>query len=339
MIKNHRLQIKRPGEFSSIVDLRTSLEVDSSRAWLSIRSLLKATNGTSLHARFLSLTDAGDYIVGLGAFGLGAFPSTSALAKITATGTAAWSVSTSLDIVAVGENNLYTLVCVGNPHGNYSLTVRRLEDGAMISESATHHLPLGRFTLNGLDAMLTGNEEILIIKDHTEIGFLVETSTGRKVNLRAPWSTGVVLTTTVVTQSGSSDFTVGSLEQRETKRFYEIYSFTLDKANTPIHYSEARIQIVELDGMWIPCGIDLVNDLIFVQRQSSNGESTEFGVAGFEPKTRESEFQTETTVIPTEEVRRVNLVIPHEDEPEITRRLRLGKGREGLASDSSGLGL
>lgn len=310
MIQNRRLKLKRPDKPFSIIDLRSGSEVDTNSIWVSLRPLWKSSNATPLRARLLYLTDAGDYIVGLGAF-----PELSSLAKITATGTVAWSVSTCWDIYAFGQNNLYTVIVHDKLHQKYHLTVRRLEDGAMISASATHHLPSRCTSLDSLESTLTSNEQILVIKDHTGLYYTAEISTSRMVDIDVAWSYTHPLTTTVVTQPYSSDLIWAFLEQRETKR-YEIYSCTLNLANTPTHYSMALTQIVEVGGLWNPCGIDLVNGLIFVQRQSSSGESMEFGVAEFVPKTRESDEKTEKTVIPTEEVRRVGLVIPHENKPE-----------------------
>lgn len=112
------------------------------------------------------------------------------------------------------------------------------------------------------------------------------------------------LSTTVASQSYSSDLTVAFLQPGERNR-YGIYSYTFYEANTPIlgcetHYHPGLPQIVEVDGMWISCGIELVTDLA-------------------------SEFKTETTVVPTEEVQRVDLVIPHEDEPKDAPRSRPGR--------------
>lgn len=284
----------------------------------------------SVQAQFKSLTDNGEIIIGV--IGLQDKPW---LAKFKLDHTLVWAVSANCRLHAVGTSNIYTLTMCDKHNQSVRLIVRRLEDGATISELPIRgKFPLRRFTGTRLEAILTGDEKILVVKDNKNIYCLFEVSSGKAIpeiktsNKSQP---GEALEISILLQDSSSNSRVVVLEKDPKRYVLYDYTYQAEPAGYRVKFTRGPVarkpftRRLVTGKPWTPCGFDLGNNLVFSRRWiGGNRQAIGFHVRGIGARTR----KTRNVTLPSDQ-KRVDLILPSEEsneawEPTATKQNHLG---------------
>ena len=190
-------------------------------------------------------------------------------AKISTDLTQQWSVTGSYDVAALGTDRFYGLVFIDSQTNTKArLVTRRFDTEAEISDipiagSFPHEIKRHTYSL---EATMTSNEQIFVLKNHSRILGLVDVLSGEIVYSIGAEPSDRVTSTSIFLHPGSPDFRISQLEI--ISKNFKIYDYVYDAGLAA--YNVSLITTVHSGGERYPFSAilapDLPNDLLIMRR-------------------------------------------------------------------------